>query len=518
MPTTLADRSPSPAAPMPTRPPTPPRHIGRWGIGLNVFLQLVLAVGLVGLANWLAYRHYQRFDYSRDRKFALSERTKQFLGGMDKPTRMILFMAANAPLRGDVSDLLTEYRQAQPKFIQTETVNPYADVARAAELATKYKLGPEDNVVIVDCEGRQKLVAQDAMADVDRSGEQFGQAPTVTAFKGEQALTGALLEVVEAKKNVVYYLRGQNQPELGPRGPLTVVQQTLERDNVQLKELNLATAAGVGVPADASAVFLAGARYDLSEPEVKALEDYWNKQGRLFVLLNPDAPTPRLAGFLERTGIRADDDRLTAIARVSLPGGEPVLRRVNGVLGETASDHPIVRALKGVNFTVPGATQSLSLDAPRVRAANVQLTPLVKAQEGFWGEADFRGEAADDPAASRFDEGRDKKDNLVYAACAERGAVAEGKVSVPSARLVVVANVRFIEDGSTTQEMADFFRNALNWLLDRDRLIGIPPKEVKSFTLNVPDNQVSLLFLLTIVVIPAAAALAGACVWFVRRA
>ena len=513
MPTTLADRSPAAA------PTALPRRLGRWGIGLNVFLQLVLAVGLVGLANWLAYRHYQRFDYSRDRKFALSERTKQFLGGMDKPVRMILFMAANAPLRGDVGDLLAEYRQAQPKFIQTETINPYADVSRAAELATKYKLGPEDNVVIVDCEGRQKLVAQDAMADVDRSGEPFGQAPTITAFKGEQALTGALLEVVEAKKNVVYYLRGQNEPELGPRGPLTNVQQTLERDNVQLKELNLANvAAGTGVPADASAVFLAGARYDLSEPEVKALEDYWNKQGRLFILLNPDAPTVRLAAFLERTGIRADDDRLTAIARVSLPGGEPVLRRVNGVLGEAASDHPVVRTLKGVNFTVPGATQSLSLDAARVRAANVQLTPLVKAQEGFWGEADYRGEVANDPAASRFDEGRDKKDNLVYAACAERGAVAEGRVSVPSARLVVVANVRFIEDGSTTQEMADFFRNALNWLLDRDRLIGIPPKEVKSFTLNVPDQQVNVLFLLTIIVIPAAAALAGACVWFVRRA
>ncbi len=482
-----------------------------------MLLQLVLVIGLVGLANWLAFRHYHRFDFSRDRKFALSERTKQFLGGLDKPVRMILFMAGNAPLRSDVANLLAEYRQAQPKFIQTELVNPYFDVSRAGELATKYKLAAEDNVVIIDCEGRQKLVAQDAMADVDRSGEQFGQAPTVTAFKGEQALTGALLETVEAKKNVVYYLRGQNEPELGPRGSMTGLQQSLERDNVQLKELNLANAAGTGVPADASAVFLAGARYDLSEPEVKALEEYWNKQGRVFILLNPDALTARLGGFLDRVGIHPDDNRLTAIVRVGLPGGEPVLRRLNGVLGESASENVIVRSLKGVNFTVPGATQTLTLDSARVRGANVQLTPLVKAQEGFWGEADYRNEAEDDPAASRFDAGRDKKDNLFYAACAERGAVAEGRVSVPSARLVVVGNARFIEDGQTNQEMADFFHNALNWLLDRDRLIGIPPKEVKTVALNVPDQQVNLLFLLTIIVVPAVAALAGAGVWFVRR-
>lgn len=518
MPTTL-EKPPATDTPSRDRRPAPPRrqHIGRFSIGLNVLLQIVLVVGLVGFSNWLAFRHFKRLDFSRDRKFALSERTKQFLAGLDKPVRMILFMASNAPLRADAGDLLTEYKQVQPKFIQTEAVNPYADVARAAELATKYKLGPEDNVVIVDCEGRQKLVGQDSMADVDRSGEAFGQAPTVTAFKGEQALTGALLEVVEAKKNLVYYLRGQNEPELGPRGPISGLQQILERDNVQLKDLNLANATATGVPADATAVFLAGPRYDLSEPEVKALEDYWNKQGRLIILLNPDAPTPRLAGFLERVGIRPDDNRITAYVAIDL-GGERVVRRVNGVVGEAAGDSPIVRTLKGVNFTVPGATQSLTLDAERVRAANVQLAPLIKAQEGFWGESDYRGEAEEDPAASRFDAGRDKKDNLFYAVSAERGAVAEGRVSVPNARLVVVANARFIEDQMTTQEMGDFFRNSLNWLLDRDRLIGIPPKEVKTFTFNVPDHQVTLLFLLTTIVVPAAVAFVGTVVWFMRRA
>lgn len=505
----------APARPAPAAPP----RIRRAQIGFNVLLQLLCVLGLVIMANFLAFRHFKRLDYSRDRKFTLSERTRQFLGGLSKPVKLIVFMAGNAPLRADAADLATEYRQVQPKFITVEQVNPYTDIARATELQTRYKVGKEDNVVIVDYEGRQKLVDQDTMADFDRSGEMFGQAPQITAFKGEQALTGALLEVVEAKKNVLYYLRGQAQPELGPRGPIAALQETLERENISFKDLNLANAESV--PADAGALLLAGAKYDLSEREVKVLEDFWNaKQGRLFLLLNPDASAPRLLGFLARIGIRADDNRITFIRAIgTTPDGTQLLQRAGGVLGELAGEtSPVVKSLKGVNFLLPGATNSLSLEPDRVRAANIRLEPLLRAQKGFWGEADYRQGVEENPAAGRFDAGRDKADNLVFAASAERGVVAEGRVGVGTARVVVVANARFIENEALTPDMADFFRNALNWLLDRDRLIGIPPKEVKTFNLNVPDRQVFTLFVLTTFVIPAAAGLLGLLVWWRRRA
>lgn len=508
----------------PPRPTAPhagssPARIGRLGIGFNVFLQLLIVGALVLAANWIAFRHHQRFDFSRDRKFALSERTRQFLGGLSKPVHLTVFMDARATMREDAVSLLNEYKQTQPKFVVMEAVNPYAEPARATELATKYKLGQaDDNVIIVECEGRQKLLPQEALADVDRSGEQFGQAATVTAFKGEQAVTGALLEVVEAKKNLVYYLRGQNQPELGPGGPITQFQQSLERENVQLKDLNLANSPGI--PADASAVFLAGARYDLSEPEIKALDDYWGKQGRLIIVLNPEAPTPRLAKFLaERAGIRPDDNRITYLRVLgTTPDGAQIVQRAPVTIGESASEaSPVTRSLKGVNFTVPGATQSLTLEPERVKAGNVKLEGLVRAAEGFWGEVDYAGTADGNPESARFDAGRDKKDNLFFAASAERGAVADNRVSVPSARLVVIANSRFLEDGMTSQDMADFFRNSLNWLLDRERLIGIPPREVRTFTTSVPEAKLNQLFAVTTLLIPALLAFVGAFVWWRRR-
>ena len=53
--------------------------IGRWQIGLNVLIQVALILLLAAMVNGLAFRHYKRWDYSRDQKYALSDKTKSFL-------------------------------------------------------------------------------------------------------------------------------------------------------------------------------------------------------------------------------------------------------------------------------------------------------------------------------------------------------------------------------------------------------------------------------------------------------
>ncbi len=109
-------------------------------------------------------------------------------------------MVPQDPLQGDVSNLVEEYRSANPKFVSIENVDPFRSVGRAGEVQAKYKLAAQENVVIVDCEGRNKIITDDKMADVDNSGAMMGQPPQITAFTGEQAVTAALIEVTEGKK------------------------------------------------------------------------------------------------------------------------------------------------------------------------------------------------------------------------------------------------------------------------------------------------------------------------------
>ena len=48
---------------------------------------------------------------------------------------------------------------------------------------------------------------------------------------------------------------------------------------------------------------LIGAKYDLTDRELKLLKDYWDKQGRIFIALDPSGTTPKLDGFLRDVGI-----------------------------------------------------------------------------------------------------------------------------------------------------------------------------------------------------------------------
>ena len=76
----------------------PPTRIRRVQIGLNVFVQVVLAIILFAMINAIAFRHYKRWDVSRDQKYALSDKTKRFLDTIKGKVRITVFFSPNTPI------------------------------------------------------------------------------------------------------------------------------------------------------------------------------------------------------------------------------------------------------------------------------------------------------------------------------------------------------------------------------------------------------------------------------------
>src|SRR2546423_8018351 len=87
-----------------------PKKIQRLQIGLNVLVQLVLIFFLVSAVNWLGFRHYKRWDVSRDQKYALSDKTKRFLDTIKGKARITVFFSPSTPISADDQSLLTEYQ------------------------------------------------------------------------------------------------------------------------------------------------------------------------------------------------------------------------------------------------------------------------------------------------------------------------------------------------------------------------------------------------------------------------
>src|SRR5437773_8990249 len=294
-----------------------PKGIGRFRIGFNVLVQLVLVLFLVALVNSFAFKHYARWDLSRDQKYALSDKTKRFLDTLKGKMRITVFFSPSTPITADVQNLLTEYQYAGKGKIDVEHIDPDRNLSRAKELFDKYKVVTDESLLVLDYDGRNKTVKASEMADVDQSGMAFGEGPRVAAFKGEQAITSAMMDLVEGKKKILGYVTGHKEPALTEgTSPITVLETFIENENIKFQELNLLDLNAI--PPDVKAVMIVGPQYDFSDREMKLLGDFWDKQGRILLLLDPSAQTPKLRGFVNELGIKVNDDRLMVFVRTGI--------------------------------------------------------------------------------------------------------------------------------------------------------------------------------------------------------
>src|SRR5881398_379754 len=134
--------------------------------------------------------------------------------------RITVFFPPSTPIATDVQNLLTEYQYAGKGKVDIEHIDPERNLSRAKELFDKYKVVTDEPLLIVDYEGRNKTVKASEMAEIDQSGMAVGEGPRVTAFKGEQAITSAMIDLVEGKKNTIGFVTGHKEPAITEPLPL----------------------------------------------------------------------------------------------------------------------------------------------------------------------------------------------------------------------------------------------------------------------------------------------------------
>ena len=508
------------------QPPDKPQKIHRVRIGVNVLVQTALLLFLAIAANYLGFEHYKRWDLSRDQKYALSDKTKRFLETIKGKIRITVFFSANNPISQDVQSLLTEYQYAAKEKVDIEHIDPDRNYSRAKALVDKYKIVSDESQIILDYDNRNKAVKASEMAEMDQGNPMFGEPPKMIAFKGEQAITSAMIDLVEGKKNAVGYVLGHKEPpiadaaatlspamapEPGARSPLSLVKTVIENENIKFQELNLFEVPEI--PADLKTIVIIGPQYDLSDREMKLLRNFWDKQGRILLLLDPSAKTPKLLAFLNDLGVNVNDDRLMAVVKT----GIQEMARVRDVIGRFSSESPITKKLADVRGIFLGGTSSITLEQDRVRVANVRLQPLIQAEKGYWAEKDYN---STDETKLQADALAAPATPLTIGVSLEKGGSADERVQTNSARMVIVTNSNFVQDTAITQEQQalDFMSGSINWLLSREQLIGISPKVPKTLTFSLDDRAMRNMRWLILVLLPLIPAVLGFGVWWYRRA
>jgi ABC-type uncharacterized transport system involved in gliding motility auxiliary subunit len=502
--------------------PTPeeaPRHRGfrtarKFAISLNTLAVIVLAAAIVGMINYLSIRHYKRMDWTKAQYFSISDKTAEIVKSLKEPMRCIVFFQPTQEIFDDVRNLLREYEDLNPKNFTIEYVDPDRNFARVEQLVKEYDINTPNGVIFVRGEGtnkKSKYVNVSEIVEMDYGGGMFGGPPRKKAFKGEQAFTSAIQNVLESKQPTVWFLtgHGEHDPEdFDERRGYSSLATALKRENLKVATINLATTNAI--PSEDSVLVIAGPTVPISKPELAIIEQYVQNKGRVLVMLDAHKNSG-LEELLARWGVKANND--TVVGIVSVLGISSQLSA--SAIAFEYSGHPIVQKMKGKNTSFPLSRSLEVVEQPPRGAPDLpRATWLARSHKAFWGESDLSN--TDD---IQFDEKTDKAGPLILAAAVESGNVPGTGVDLPSTRMVVTGSSGFVANAAMDESNLDLFLNMVTWLIgEREgRVTGISPKAPREFRLSLDEVQEQTLRLFVVFGMPGVVAVAGIVVWWRRR-
>jgi len=461
---------------------------------------VVLALVLVGMVNWLGYRHYVRGDWTSSKIYSLSDKTKNVLKGIKDEVRVVVLMTPTTPLFTETKELLSRYEAMTPK-LKVEFIDPERDPLRTKQLAQEFGVSAA-NTVVFAAEGRKKYVTSDQLADYDYSGMQMGQPPKLKGFKGEEQFTAAILGVVSPKVPKIYFVigHGEHDPDSVGEDGMSQFREQLKRDNLEVEKTALLSGS---VPADCDLLVIAGPRAPFTDPEKSALSGYLEKGGRALVLLDPVLGAQQrpsgLEEFLKTCGVQVNDDLVIDPSR-KLPFFD-----VSAVYVTDFRSHPVVDGLQGLAVLLPVARSVTT-----VSASGATSTILLTTSDKGWGETNLE---------ALLKTGQAQKDAKDTPGPVPLGVAAQSEKDKDKGwRLVVFGNSAFLTNAQIANAgNVNLGQNAVNWLAKQEQALGIAPRSPEQVQLFLSATQMRNVFLISLVGLPVLAIVLGVAVWWRRR-
>lgn len=474
----------------------------------NRSVQIVLGLCLIASLNYLAAKYFGRIDLTESGTYTLAPESKAYIRELDEPVEIFVTIP-NDPeveeltrIHRHLSKLFREYEATGmidgKAHIKIEYVDIYRQRKRANELATKYNL-TQENIILVAMGDRTKEVRQGELYEVE--GEH------IIGFRGEKAITSAIIDVSSNDEDKIYFLVGHGEMRLDDVDPLRGLSQLeafLRERNYTLATLDLAV--DPDVPADADLIVLPSPQASLLPEEVEKLRRYMSERnGRMIVLIDPGRRHGMQELFYD-WGVLADDMVVVDNGPdFRAQGGDLIIRRF--------AEHPITDLLVDYQITALfGQPRPVRTDPGSLKDPRLKVDQIIGTSNQSWGERDYRTQKE-----IVFDEGRDLKGPISIATVSTRSAGTELGITIPGGRFVVFGNSDFI----TNNRLRAFgnrtlFFNSMNWALSKNSLLNIATRPLESYQVVMSDRDLKRL-LLYFAIIPGGTALFGLFIFLIRR-
>jgi hypothetical protein len=479
----------------------------RWIRTLNLILQAVLFLTLFGGLNYVASNHPWRQDLTRHRKFSLSPETLSYIKNLPRPVEIIVTLSEenNSP---EIRGLLDEYVHAtegNPRGkITTRYIDVYQDRRQAEDLGID-----QPNILLLRAGDKPHVVRVDDLYQIKNRERE--------AFRGEQVLTGALLEITDPNRKKIYFVTGHGElgiSDTDPRG-LSVLRNELRVRNFVVDGLDLTAARGV--PADASLLIIVAPQSRYTPAEQEMLRKYLGVDaGRLIVCLAPGERVDRLGldDLLFDWGVLVDNDIVLDLAPESIAED-------GDLIVWAFEPHPVTQILIDENRPLRfGRTRTVRVDPGRNTGSGLTVLAVAATSPNAWGELNYtRQPFSKDAADIHPMKGIVPEDRLSVIVASEKISKQENlPFSVRGGRLVAYGTGDFISN----QRIAyagnlPTILSAVNWTVDRDPQLAVPPRPIERFQLALSGSDFMKLRYALVFGLPGITLVMGIVVYWTRR-
>jgi ABC-type uncharacterized transport system involved in gliding motility auxiliary subunit len=440
-------------------------------------LYIVVALGVVTVANVLADRYDKSYDTTSNKRYSLSDQTIKVVKSL-KQDATITYFAQDS-----------QFATAKDKL------DMYAN------------LSPKVHVVYVDPDKKPLVAAQAGFKNLNTAIVQIGANKNEAKSISEEDLTGAIIRDLKHTARTVCFVTGSGEHQIDDSGRsgYSRLKDLISKDDYQGKSIDLLQKAEV--PGDCTVLVVGGPRGDYQQPEVDALKKYVEDGGRALILLDPPLKVGReeigdndpLTGLLGSWGVTPNKDLILDFNPVGqLAGLGPQVALVTRY-----DSHPIVNEMKG---TATGFPLSRSLDTKN--ADKTTVDKLFDSSESSLSTGKLDSDRIDpsDP--------KNKKGPLTIAAA---GTYKTGKENSQGRFVVVGSSLWAANSFLPFNGNRDLALNTINWLSSDEDLISIRPKEPEDRKLTMTRAQVRWVGITSLFLIPLIVIGTGLSVWWRRR-
>ena len=466
--------------------------------GTMSIISIVVFLGVLIAVNYLATRQSKRWDFTANQVYSLSDQTIKILSELKEPVKFVVFERADrvSMHKSRLANFAYHSSKVATEFVDADRDPLRADAAKIESLPT----------ILIEYQGRTEKVTSSE----------------------ELALVNGLIKVTTGQVRKVYFTQGHGEKDTAvtERTGYSTVAAALTRENFTVEALVLITQKTV--PADAAVVVIAGPSTDFFQPEMAALTAYVARGGKVLVLLDPvtkaEAPgQPLLTQFLADWGIRAGNDLV-----IDASGLGQVLGTNDASL-PVVVDYPAHAITAGFGRVMTGYPMARSMAPIEGGSNSHNAQPFISTSAQSWAEVDLTS-LSTGQVALNADQG-DKQGPVILGSASSAPATdvappaaANGTPAAPDNAPKPESRVAAIGDSDFASNFAigipgnsDMFVNVINWLGQREDLIGIRAREPEDRRLTLTADQQQRIMLLCLLIIPGIVFASGVYTWWRRR-